>query len=408
MKKKIYYFTAILLILLMVGAAFTGCKLRDDGKSGGDGIPSGGDETPDDSEPKKEYKPLIPTDDYDYEYVPPSGPVPMDTFRLNCGGGALRDLNGNEWEGDYTYDPGYYGRKVANVATYAVGGTNTEIPDLYKSIVYANPLEYIFDNIIPGIYKIKLYTAETHYPDGDANARTFSVFINGVLYEADICPSKIGGLRAAYEPEYVVEIGDEPLIITLRASVDFSLLAGIEITPATAEDLSPEIVLEIDPTDTLRINCGSNNYTDSSGILWESDRVYIKGSWGFSSDGTGIAPFTEIPFDGAVIDPQLYQLLRYAPDITYIIDHLIPGDYTVNFYLSDPHATSKGRRIFDILINGTVVADSIDLFDVGQSVPHIITSEFSVAEGRQTKISFIGHNSPDGNALINAIEILPK
>ncbi|MCL2816593.1 MAG: malectin, partial [Oscillospiraceae bacterium] len=280
-QKKFLSIIALILGVLMICAAFTGCKLRDND----DGTPESGDETPNDPDSDK-YKPLTPTGDDDSKpYVPPIGAVPMDTFRINCGGARLIDPFGNEWETDEMYDPDYYGLVDGIPISYPTGGKNTQIPDLYKSIVFANPLEYRFDNIIPGTYRVKLYTAETHF---EQNGRTFSVFINDVLYENNICPLDIGGGEkfVAYEPEYVVEIGNEPLIITLRASIDQSLLAGIEITPASAEELTPELTLDIDPTNTLRINCGSTDYTDSSGMLWEADRVYIKGGWGFSSDGT--------------------------------------------------------------------------------------------------------------------------
>jgi len=196
------------------------------------------------------YQEYLYTDDPDFrvpiltvEMPKPIVLTPRDTFRLNCGGDAFTDKNGNEWERSDYYIAGGYG--MVNGIAHHTPEYDAADSDLYLyySNVYANPLEARFDNIIPGKYRVKLYMMEVYWNDGDPSARVYDIRINDKLYKRDVCPSRQVGKWHALEYVFVVEIAQgDSLFISMPASVDNAILSGIEITPAAAAaTLTPSI-----------------------------------------------------------------------------------------------------------------------------------------------------------------------
>ena len=91
-------------------------------------------------------------------------------IRVNAGGAALWDSNGQLWSGDY-------GATGGNTYGVARSIANTSVPQLYTSERYATgPLTYSF-NVPNGTYTITLKFAEIYF--WTAGQRVFNIAING-------------------------------------------------------------------------------------------------------------------------------------------------------------------------------------------------------------------------------------
>jgi hypothetical protein len=114
----------------------------------------------------------------------------------------------------------------------------------------------------------------------------------------------------------------------------------------------------------IRINCGGDGYTDSSGAKWEHDIYYNGGSRQYSA-----ASNTAIR---ATTDNELYQTERFdRKNLKYEIQNVPQGTYKVLLHFSENWFTSKnefaggkttGARVFDIAIEKSVVVEQFDIY----------------------------------------------
>jgi hypothetical protein len=99
----------------------------------------------------------------------------------------------------------------------------------------------------------------------------------------------------------------------------------------------------------IRIHAGPA-YTDPSGILWSAD-----------SNFTGGAQLVTQNSISNTSTPGLYQSVHYGDSFTY--SFAVPnGTYSVNLKFAELFVSGPGTRLFDVLINGTVVLPSFDIF----------------------------------------------
>jgi len=106
----------------------------------------------------------------------------------------------------------------------------------------------------------------------------------------------------------------------------------------------------------------------------------------------------------------VYQTERYGT-FTYTIPKLQPvGLYTLRLHFSEDVDTFAGERVFNVSINGTQVLSNFDVLATTGSMFTAIVEQFAAtadANG-QLKIAFTpSSNSPDQNAVVNGIEIIP-
>ena len=148
---------------------------------------------------------------------------------------------------------------------------------------------------------------------------------------------------------------------------------------------------------SIRVNAGGGEYTDANGKVWSAD--YGSNTGRLSSTTSSISGTTDEP---------LFQTARWdddaAPEMQYSFD--VPNaDYTVNLYFAETYggAAMVGGRVFDILMEDSLVQNDLDIYSaVGEKTALIMSYNVTVTDG-QLNIEFL-HQIEDTK--ICAIEIL--
>ena len=151
------------------------------------------------------------------------------------------------------------------------------------------------------------------------------------------------------------------------------------------------------PSALVRVNAGGGTFTDSAGNLWSADT-------GFN---TGTASSVSTPINNTV-DDALYQTERWdastSPELTYSFN-LPNGGYLVNLHFAETYsgAFGVGKRVFDVLLEGQLRIDKLDIYSrVGANTALIIGLPVTVNDG-QLNIAFVhGIENPK----VSAIEVL--
>ena len=147
---------------------------------------------------------------------------------------------------------------------------------------------------------------------------------------------------------------------------------------------------------TIRINAGGNEYTDVFGRHWLAD-TYYNGGKVHNAGLEANADTSEV---------SLYGTERWEPQFSYQIP-VANGTYDVNLSWLENYHNTIGDRLIDVVIEGQLVQDNLDVFaEVGLN--KLLTKSFQdiqITDGELT-IEFIDQ-SPDSNAFVLAIEILP-
>ena len=147
----------------------------------------------------------------------------------------------------------------------------------------------------------------------------------------------------------------------------------------------------------IRVNAGGGAYTDGNGNGWSTDSGY----------NTGNTTSTSSPISGTTNDA-LYQSERWdsggTPELMY--SFAVPnGDYTVNLLFAETYsgAFGVGLRVFDVLIEGQLVANNLDIYSqVGANAALMKSYAVTVSDG-QLNIEFLHVVE---NPKVSAIEVL--
>ncbi len=104
------------------------------------------------------------------------------------------------------------------------------------------------------------------------------------------------------------------------------------------------------------MNCGSHyQYVDGSGTVWEADRAYARGSWGYLGGQASLDHHRAWGTDqDALFQATREGVASYGFDVT-------DGDYDVRILLTERTAAAKGARIFNVTVNGVKLFDGVDL-----------------------------------------------
>jgi len=352
--------------------------------------------------------------------VCPSGPTPTpvvaSTWRVNAGGPAYTDSQGNVWAADENYSGG-----TAAVTTSTITGALPAAVDqtLYQSQRYGNPFSYSF-NVPAGNYQITMKFAETYWTA--AGQRVFNVSVNGtqVLTNFDIFATTGGQNRAIDEVFNNIAPSGGVITITFGpASVDNAVVQAIQIIPQPGTPTSsptgtftptktgtPTFTPTNTPTytpitlSTWRVNAGGPQYTDTKGNVWAADENYTGGTAAVTTSAiTGALP-------GAA-DQTLYQSQRYGNPFSYTFN--VPaGTYQLTLKFAETYWTAAGQRIFNVSVNGTQVLTNFDIFTTTGGQNRAIDEVFNniAPSGGVITISF-GPASVD-NAVVMAIQIIPQ
>ena len=135
------------------------------------------------------------------------------------------------------------------------------------------------------------------------------------------------------------------------------------------------------------VNCGGQEYTDQSGIVYQADTLFSGGR----------ERVTEKAIKGTE-DYVLYQSERYG-NFSYSIP-ISNGNYLVTLKFAETLYNASKRRIFDVQIEGVEVVSNLDLFvQVDKNTAYDVTLPINVTEG----ILNIDFSPRRGNATVSAI-----
>jgi hypothetical protein len=147
-----------------------------------------------------------------------------------------------------------------------------------------------------------------------------------------------------------------------------------------AQPASPKEVI-------FAVNCGGQEYTDQSGIVYQADTLFSGGR----------KRITEKAIKGTE-DNVLYQSERYG-NFSYSIP-ISNGNYWVTLKFAETLYNATEKRIFDVQIEGVEVVSDLDLFvQVGKNTVYDVTLPINVTDGI-LNIDFSPHR---GHATVSAI-----
>ncbi len=163
------------------------------------------------------------------------------------------------------------------------------------------------------------------------------------------------------------------------------------------------------PFQGILVNAGGPNYTDTVGSVWQADRAYSPGSWGYYGAG-GTYPDESGEDIQGTADDALFQTQRYwqstGPAGGYKFD--VPnGRYEIALRFAETYAWDTGQRVFDVQIEGQTVLADVDLFaQFGRWVAREFLFAQDVSDGT-LDIAFVGKGTRNGPT-INALRVTAK
>jgi hypothetical protein len=147
------------------------------------------------------------------------------------------------------------------------------------------------------------------------------------------------------------------------------------------------------------VNCGS----DTAIGEFLSDEYFVAGNiWSHEIFHSGYAADTTLILNPAPIS--VYTSLRYGKEFGYVFPELTPdGKYTVRLHFADDWG-EPGKRIQDVMINGTKVLKDFDIYAAAGKMVAVIR-EYPATADEEGKIT-IDFETVVDNALISAIELI--
>lgn len=162
-------------------------------------------------------------------------------YRLNAGGPAYTDPDGNDW----SPDAGFYNVGGTFSTTNAIAGT--EADTLYQSERFysssSTNMTYSFP-VDPGTYRVRLHFAEIWSGAANPGVRVFDVLVENNLAFDNLDISAEVGLNMALVKEYDVQVSDGSLNVSFVKVAENPKLSAIEVIELdTGElDVSPDLV----------------------------------------------------------------------------------------------------------------------------------------------------------------------
>ncbi|WMF04484.1 malectin domain-containing carbohydrate-binding protein [Micromonospora robiginosa] len=163
-----------------------------------------------------------------------------------------------------------------------------------------------------------------------------------------------------------------------NVNVDWLQFAGTTAPPPPA------------PT-SFAVNVGGPAYTTTDGTAFTADTGY-----------TGGSTYTNaVPIAGTTDDP-LFQSERYG-NFSYA-KTLTNATYQVTLYFAETYHTQAGKRVFDVLMEGTEKITDLDIYaKAGANTAYTTQTTIAVTDGT-LNIQFVSNVE---NAKVNAIKVTP-
>jgi chitodextrinase len=149
------------------------------------------------------------------------------SIRVNVGGGAYTDNQGNRWAADYGYNTG----RVAGTTAQIAGTINDTLYQSNRWDPNRSPeLEYAFD-VADGSYLIILHFAETWMGAFGTGLRIFDIQIEGQLVESNLDMYSEVGANKAFTISQAIVVKDGQINIRFLHAVEDPQVNAIEILP---------------------------------------------------------------------------------------------------------------------------------------------------------------------------------
>ena len=107
------------------------------------------------------------------------------------------------------------------------------------------------------------------------------------------------------------------------------------------------------------VDAGGAKFTDGSGFTWSGDQAAGKGAWGY--EGKTKVASTRSGIDRTA-DDALFQSQRTTADkqLFYRFPDAPKGTYAIDLGFAEIDKAAKGKRVFDVLVNGTLTEYAYD------------------------------------------------
>ncbi|CAK9181844.1 unnamed protein product [Ilex paraguariensis] len=342
-----------------------------------------------------------------------TGPAPY-ALRISCG--ARNDVHtpptNTLWYKDFAYTGGI-----------PANGTRPSFITPPLTTLRYFPLSegpencYNINKVPHGHYSVRIFFGLVAEPSFD-NEPLFDVSVEGTLvYSLPSGWSNHDDEQAFVEALVFLEDGTASLCFHSTGHGDPAILA-IEILQVNdgayyfGPDYGQGTILRTD----RRLSCGAQNPkygVDYSANHWGGDRFWNSiTTFGAGSDR---AISTNSNIKHASNPPNFYPEAIYQtallstdsqPDLAYTMDVDPNRNYSIwlHFAEIDPSVTGAGQRIFDVLINGDVTFQGIDIVNMtGDINSALVLNKTFAVNGRTLTITI--HPTNGGHAIINAIEI---
>ena len=326
-------------------------------------------------------------------------PTPAPTaapavYRVNCGGAAYQDSQGNLWRADQAWNGTWgYDSGTTKRSSKQVHGTADQ--PLYQAWREA-PGRYRF-SLPNGAYTVVLRFAEFNV--ANASARVMRIEMEGATVEAALSIYGSAGRYTALDKVYQAVVNDGELNILFAANggsydpiinaIEVSFTGATLPTPAPTATATPYI---------QRVNSGGPSFTDGQGVVWAADAPYVAGAWGYFS---GATKSTTLAVAGT-LDDALYQRWRDNPvEYRFTVPN---GAYHVILRFAEFETTRASDRLMQITIEGVTVESALSIYGlVGRATALDRAYAVTVNDGA-LNISFV-RNGGRKNPAVAAIEI---
>jgi hypothetical protein len=385
-------------------------------------------------------------------------------IRINAGGAAYTDTNGNLWSADSNYNSG-----SLHSTTNTISGTSDQpLFQTFHQSPETNPTVYTFNGIPNGSYTVTLDFAESQYTS--VASRVFNVSINGSVVLSNFDIFATAGENTALSESFPVTVTGGQIAVQFNAVKQNPIVNAIailsNIPPPTLTSITPSsgatgtsvpVTIAGANLSGASINFGGSGisatavastatqvtatFVISGGAPLGAQNITVTTASGTSNALTfainAAAPvFAPIRINaggGAYTDTEgnlwtadsnyntgslhsttniisgtsdqaLYQTFHQGPFVTPLVYTFnVPnGSYTVTLDFAESQYTSTGSRVFNVLINGTAVLTNFDIF-AGVGANTALSESFPVTvTGGQIAIQF---NAVKQNPIVDAIQI---
>lgn len=210
------------------------------------------------------------------------------SIRVNAGGPAYTDQQGNVWAADNGFTGG---------GTYSTTTTisNTADPTLYQTEHFnSGTLEYT-TTLPNGQYSVVLKFAEIYF--SAAGQRVFNIIINGTTVETNFDPfAAAGGIDIAVDKTYPVTVTGGSIDIQFVAVVQNPKVSAIEIDPVpttTSTTAGPSFADEETPTGAINgVNAAfalAHTPNPAASLLLVRNGLVLKQGSDYALSGSAIA-----------------------------------------------------------------------------------------------------------------------